>query len=243
MSLSKDEFSAERIRGADIGYVAFHAPRFAYLLKTLDQLGLTPKSRVLDVGRSALTDLIRDRFQVSVDTLGFEEDQTGPRGNHYGFDLNQTQQAASWRRELPQYDFIIFAEVIEHLHTAPELVLEFIKSLLAPGGTLVIQTPNAAAATRRIKLLFGRNPYERIRLDPTNPGHFREYTVRELRGLAANAGLTVIFCDVRYYFDARFARHGATPEPQPVIGTLKNLVFPLLPSSMRLGITMALKRS
>ena len=53
---------------------------------------------------------------------------------------------------------------------------------------LLIGTPNAVSLNRRVSMLVGRNPYERIRTTINNPGHFREYTTAELRayGKAAN---------------------------------------------------------
>jgi 2-polyprenyl-3-methyl-5-hydroxy-6-metoxy-1,4-benzoquinol methylase len=229
--------------GVNPAYEAFHAPRFAYLIQLLQrQRILGPATRVLDIGASRLTEMMRERFGVRVDTLGFTPDTKSTRGDHYEFDLNRAQRESMWRRDLPTYDVVVVAEVIEHLYTAPELVLSFLKTLMKPGGTLVIQTPNAAAATRRIKLLLGRNPYERIRIDNTNPGHFREYTEKELRSILNDAGFDVRDVDVRFYFDARYAHHGAQPRYQPVIGRLKNAVFALLPKSMRLGMTIVAQR-
>jgi SAM-dependent methyltransferase len=230
--------------GANLGYEAFHAPRFAYLLKLLERERLvSSSSRVLDIGASRLTELVRERFGVRVDTLGFAEDRPGPTGDHYSFDLNLSQSESTWRRGLPAYDVLIFAEVIEHLYTAPELVLAFVRTLVKPGGTLIVQTPNAAALTRRIKLLLGRNPYERIRLDNTNPGHFREYTEAEMRSILIDAGFEVREVDIRFYFDARYAHHDVNPRHEPVIGWIKNTLFSVLPRSWRLGMTIVARRS
>src|SRR5215468_4929322 len=106
-------------------------------------------TRVLDIGRSELTTRIQKQFDVGVDSLGFEDDQTTEHGRHFQFDLNLTQDRSRWRIDLPTYDFIVMAEVIEHLHTAPQLVLSFVQSLLAPNGILIVQTPNAAALNKR----------------------------------------------------------------------------------------------
>jgi hypothetical protein len=54
---------------------------------------------------------------------------------------------------------IVFAEVIEHLFTAPELVLAYLHELLVPRGQLLLQTPNAASLRKRLKLALGRNPF------------------------------------------------------------------------------------
>src|SRR5262245_61470290 len=95
-------FSARDIRGADQGYVAYHAPRFAYVLEVLDRYGLGTGSTVLDIGPSRLTSLIRERFGVAVDSLGFGEDRATPEGRHFEFDLNLAQREESWRRDLPR---------------------------------------------------------------------------------------------------------------------------------------------
>ena len=238
-----ESLSPRIIRGEDQGYIAYHAPRYAYLLDLLDRHGLGASSTLLDIGPSRLTTLIHERFGIKADSLGFGEDRTTPEGRHFGFNLNLSQREEDWRRDLPRYDFIMMAEVLEHLHTAPQLVLKFIRSLLADEGSLVLQTPNAASLPKRIKLLLGRNPFEMIRLDPQNPGHFREYTPRELHALAAASGFRVEDCTTSFYFDARFAHHesGEAAGRQMVLGSLKNLVYRLLPSPFREGITMVWK--
>lgn len=227
------------IRGDDDGYVAFHAPRYVYVLDRLAEAGLTPETRVLDIGLSRLTGFIRDRFGCTVDSLGFGEDHDTQWGRHYLFDLNASQDPAVWRRDLPRYDVIVMAEVIEHLHTAPQLVLRFIRSLLKDDGLLLLQTPNAAGLTKRIKLLLGRNPYEMIRLDPTDPGHFREYTAAELRGLARDAGFEVRRTLNECYFDMRYGLHTAAGNrPRPIVGAIMNILYRSLPAPLRYGITM-----
>jgi len=244
MPAINDSFSVASIRGHDRGYTAFHSPRYVFLLQLLADLGASENTRILDVGRSALTSLIARRFGARVDSLGLEPDGASNDGAHFRFDLNRALEEEAWRRDLPRYDVVVMAEVIEHLHTAPELVLAFIRTLVADGGLLVLQTPNAASLPKRIKLALGRNPYERIRADASNPGHFREYTANELRRLAESSGFRTERCRSGYYFDARYARHrGPADRPQPVIGTLKNSVYPLLPPTLREGITLVLRRA
>jgi SAM-dependent methyltransferase len=252
-------FTAADIRGEDRGYVAYHAPRYAYLLELLARFGAGPYSTVLDIGPSRLTSLLRERFGSRVDSLGFGPDRAEPgglgggedlrgtdrqAGRHFGFDLNLAQDEAGWRRDLPRYDFVVMAEVLEHLHTAPQRVLAFVATLLADGGVLVLQTPNAASLPKRIKLLLGRNPYEMIRGEPLNPGHFREYTAAELKMLVEGAGLRVEACATAFYFDARFG-HAESGEPgreRRLLGALKNAVYRRLPPPLREGITMVCRQ-
>jgi 2-polyprenyl-3-methyl-5-hydroxy-6-metoxy-1,4-benzoquinol methylase len=91
-------------------------------------------------------------------------------------------------------------EVIEHLLIAPWIVLGFIKTLINPGGFLVLTTPNAVTITKRLFLLMGRNPFEMLREDLKNPGHFREYTIKELIDSGKKAGLSIEKVFLRNYF-------------------------------------------
>jgi hypothetical protein len=234
--------SAKEIRGSDRGYTAYHAPRYALLLSLMSRYGVSSSSRILDIGRSDLTTLLRTTFDAKVDTLGFEADSDGPEGRHFFFDLNQAQRQSTWRTDLPKYDAVVMAEVIEHLYTAPELVLAFVRSLVADGGLFFLGTPNAASLTKRIKALIGRNPYERIRIDNTAPGHFREYTMSELKAVTAGAGFTLLHRQVDFAFDARYQPRGIVHDGmRPVLGTTKNIVYRLLPEFLREGITMVLR--
>jgi hypothetical protein len=221
---------------------AYHAPRYAFLLRLLDRHLTASGGRVLDIGRSDLTDLLAERFQVAVDSLGFETDGPTSTGRHYHFDLNRAQREEDWRCDLPIYDLVVMAEVIEHLYTAPSLVLRFLGTIVRPGGLLVIQTPNAAALGKRIQLLRGHNPYERIREDRTRPGHFREYTGAELVHYLAGAGFAVEACHYRSYFDLRHPR-GLGEGQAPGWGwRVKDLLYRIAPPRLRTGMTLVARR-
>lgn len=222
------------------GYLAYHAPRFRFLLELCRQ-ALPGAGRVLDIGPSPFSKLLRETLACPVDTLGLESPAAlNGGGIHHQANLNRPE---SLPRDLPTYDLIVFAEVVEHLHASPVRVLSALREHLAPRGTLVLQTPNAAALPKRLKLLAGRNPYELIREDPSNPGHFREYTLRELRGIAARSGFRVAAEYRRFYFDARYAHHAdGAARPSPLLGSAKNLVYRALPPFLREGITLVLRR-
>ena len=80
------------------GYDAYHFPRYAFVLKLLAAGGVSKTTRVLDIGGSTLTALIRERFEIAVDTLGFGADATGADGRHFEFDLNLVQEKPRWQR-------------------------------------------------------------------------------------------------------------------------------------------------
>lgn len=217
------------------GYLRFHLPRYRSLLAALVER-LSSDSRVLDIGWSPFAEALRARFDA-VDTLGFGYDEQQAGGRHYVFDLNDCRDRQLWRDDLPRYDAIVFAEVLEHLYTAPSQVLGFLKSLLADDGLIFIQTPNAAVLPKRIKLLLGRNPYELIRENPGNPGHFREYTRRELEQYLSEGGWQLEHFSYDTYFDFRYAWHGEAAQLEPRHSRqLYNAVFALLPGSLKPGM-------
>ncbi len=259
-------FPADRIRGRTIRnipsskeiqflypgdfYAAFHAPRYERLLKLIGRYSINPNSSVLDVGSSKLTELIHSSYGCVVDSLGLAPIGYGKCGEYYQFDLNRVGDESAWPAGLPSYDLIVFAEVLEHLYTAPELVLAFLRAHMNPGATLIIQTPNAATLANRIWLLLGKNPFQKINVDTRNPGHFREYTAQELRDYARGSGMCVATCVIKYYFDvsykARPSNTGALQHSVPTNVTrlqhqLSRCIFAVLPQSFSPGITVVLQ--
>lgn len=217
------------------GYVAFHAPRYETLLQLLQRAGTAQARRVLDIGNSPLTELLAEAVSCPVDNLGLDGDFDTPHGHSYWYDLNFTSQRDRWKTDLPRYDLIVMAEVIEHLYTAPQTVLAFLRTLLTDRGALVIQTPNAAVLHNRVQMLAGHNPFEMIRETTNDPGHFREYTRKELVEVCRQAGLEPIHWSAHSYFDYRYMEGSPTIAR---LGSLLNLLYRLVPPTMRPGQTL-----
>jgi 2-polyprenyl-3-methyl-5-hydroxy-6-metoxy-1,4-benzoquinol methylase len=181
-------------------YEAEHHMRFNRTLHICAQFVPDATACVLDVGRSSLTRLLASRYKT-VWSLGFDlaEDKGGHREagssggiKHLVFDLNESDQCAKWPNSPCTFDLIVFSETIEHLFTAPEFSLLMLSSLLKPDGFLVVTTPNAVSLSKRVNLALGRNPFEMIRYYRKNAGHFREYTMRELRRMGRTCGLKAV---------------------------------------------------
>jgi len=193
----------------EVPYQEFHRARFDYAFELCRELVPSRDAAVLDVGRSELS-IRLSRYYRDFHTLGFpirrashgaEEDLPDP-SRHIVFDLNDAQSPEHWV-QLPELDLIMFAEVIEHLYTAPELALAFLSQGLRPGGLLICQTPNAVSLDKRVRMLLGANPFHPILLDKNNPAHFREYTRRELARIGDAIGLRLLRHEYREYFQVR----------------------------------------
>lgn len=229
------------MRAAISTYEDFHKARFDYLVLKSKEVCPDPTIRVLDIGRSYLTLRLLAHYD-DVSTLGFPLERQsftgidvpdGPRRwirSHITYDLNAAQTLTPIPTD-DSFDLIVFAEVIEHLHTAPEITLFALKHLMRPGAIMIVQTPNAAALHKRLLLLSGRNPYEEIRVDMGNPGHFREYTKRELIAYAGKVGLDVVGHDYQDYFGM----------PNLAVRLLYKAAVALVPAFAR-GQTIVLRR-
>ncbi|WP_245261607.1 bifunctional 2-polyprenyl-6-hydroxyphenol methylase/3-demethylubiquinol 3-O-methyltransferase UbiG [Ancylobacter sp. FA202] len=188
-------------------YYDYHKKRFDCVISFCLKYCPNPECNVLDIGRSVLSGMLLQKYK-NVTTMGFALDAGGgsvgdPRlagiRGHIVYDLNNAQSL----EEIPcdeKFDLVVFAEVVEHLYTAPELTMFALRSVMNPGGIMILQTPNAASLNRRIKSFFGLSPTERIRIDNTNPGHFREYTKNELIEIARIVGFEVCAHHYLEYF-------------------------------------------
>lgn len=236
LGVPSPEECVQRFEKADLDpasgeYLRFHARRFSYLVDIVVEASkeFGPACRILDVGPGFQTALIRDALPGAVvDTLGYYDGRYPhrPHEEHVTLDLNEAQNPANCPPASSRYDLIVMAEVIEHIYTAPHLVLQYLGGWLRPAGLLIVQTPNAVALGRRITMVCGRNPYEMIRDQRQNPGHFREYTVDELGEIGEAAGFRRERFECRNYFGVLNLRR-----------RVANLLSRTLPGRLEEGIT------
>jgi SAM-dependent methyltransferase len=217
-------------------YVQYHGRRLVAILRLVERFvreRIAQRGRpvkLLDVGPHFLTRCLHDLFgkDVEIHTLGYRHPGLVAESmvaRHHQYDLDQAQRRELWLR-CEGHDLIVMAEVIEHLHTSPNLVLQFMRSLLRDGGVLIVQTPNAVSLQRRLGVLWGRNPYDLIRDDTLNPGHFREYTAAELTQYCRSNGLQDVVTIKQSYW------------PTTALRRLAGAVFP----NLREGLLVAARR-
>ncbi|MEB3862102.1 MAG: class I SAM-dependent methyltransferase [Desulfurococcales archaeon] len=92
-----------------------------------------------------------------------------------------------------RYDIILMFEVIEHIPAHPYSIFRKIHEVLKRQGKLYLSTPNLLNSFNRISLLKGVEPFPLYKYSlETTKGHFREYSVQELRAAMRQAGLDMI---------------------------------------------------
>ncbi len=100
------------------------------------------------------------------------------------------------------FDVVLFLDVFEHFPDA-DGALARARGLLAPGGRLLILTPNVRRLTNRIRRLAARLRGETGPL-PLIPSHFREYELAEIRAMLAARGFAVRDVETGGLFDFKY---------------------------------------
>lgn len=230
-------------------YIYFHHRRYELLLKTVKKFLQNIQNimndepiRILDIGCSFQTEIMRQNLKAIVNTLGFEDPRFQPRSGekHFHFDLNDSQYIERWP-VIEGHHLIVMAEVIEHLYTSPKLVLACATTWLKKGGYLIIQTPNAVSLRKRIIMLRGRNPYEMIRETRIYSGHFREYTIEELISVGKEIGLVCVDYSISNYFMDVSIRQGKS-KWRMLKRLLYDILYNILPNTFRDGITLCFQK-
>jgi len=93
--------------------------------------------------------------------------------------------------ESGQFNLVMLTEVIEHVDAHPQLLLAEISRVLAPGGRLLLTTPNAASLKKLIQLSNGVPQYD----SPTfgnSWGHRYEYSYYDMRQCIRNTAFAIV---------------------------------------------------
>ena len=164
-------------------YLAFHRRRHAMLLGILNRHVPKHITRSLDIGGAG--DLL-NLSSYGNKTFGAEA-HTEDLGDSVaeGIQKGLVSQACNIDESpLPypdgHFDLVIFASVVEHLYN-PFFALDEMHRVLASGGLLLLEAPNAVALGRRVDILKGRNPFR----------WFNEYNAHQQKS-------HMIFCSVFY---------------------------------------------
>lgn len=106
------------------------------------------------------------------------------------------------------FECAMLCETFEHLRIDPAFVLSEINRVLAPGGTLVLTTPNVYSLPSLGRFVLGRSiadpvaEFGKLR-NVGHMGHVREYSAREVRRFLEASGLAVESVDYRYHANPR----------------------------------------
>ncbi len=153
-----------------------------------------PSTKVLDIGCASGyigEYLVKEK---KCEVWGIEPDASScEQASFKGYRrvINKSVEEGLKDNELIQqkFDYIILADVIEHLFD-PERVLASLSTFLTDRGVIIVSTPNIAHYSTRLSLLQGK-------WDMTDWGildrtHLHFYTLKTLRSLCTQAGWKVV---------------------------------------------------
>lgn len=177
------------------------APRHVYLRQmvqgertslTLLASFVTTGATVLDLGTGsgALGAFLGEHRGCTVDGATINEQEAAIAAPHYRQVAVADLDQPGWENAFAgrQYDFIICADVLEHLKR-PEDTLAACRKLMAPGGRLLVSIPNAGYGGLVAELLEGDFAYrDEGLLDRT---HLRFFTRRSFMDFLAREGWSV----------------------------------------------------
>lgn len=95
------------------------------------------------------------------------------------------------------FDYVIFADVLEHLYEPARILKEYL-TFLKPGGLVVVSVPNTVAWSQRIMFLLGRFEYSDTGI--MDKDHIRFFTFKTAKDLVRSAGCSVVGVDYIPYF-------------------------------------------
>lgn len=108
-------------------------------------------------------------------------------------------------------DAIYSTHCLEHFHQSPRIVLQSALEVLKPGGSLLIEVPNAVNLLKRIQVFLGETNYSSYDLyyDAVNyTGHVREYSVADFHALARKLGLKTYSIYGKNWFGTLYEKIG-----------------------------------
>ena len=236
-SFSETFIERERLVIGQREYGPVHKKRFWELVNAFALLieGKS-KPRVLEIGASEFSGLYKNLFpQIRLDILDrpYAEDYVGfteavcrriaSCETFYAVDLADYRMFGPALEKLPQYDLILFTEVLEHLRIHPLDLLPSLVGRLAPSGAIYLTTPNCFAYHKLRQIEARWNPqmfYPRQDGNWDAHYHYREYSAKELFKFLNEAGGEVH----GFYFSDCWEEGKEIDNPLPV-EELGNMVF------------------
>jgi len=212
----------EDTAGPDEGrneHTKFHAIRFFDQVRAVvairrKLLSSVPRPRVLEIGASPVTRMYA-KVLDDIDLFTADLPANEPSENiarrfgateHYFVNLDVDALSERYPQLVRQpFHIILFCEVIEHVLASPAEMLDDLLRLLAPGGVLIVTTPNAMSARHLLDIsigLKGAHEYRRNarHLHEEHHVHVREYTCTEIRRACEACGGRMLFHAVKNYY-------------------------------------------
>ena len=150
---------------------------------------IEPNSVVLEFGpaNGRMTKYMKEQLKCKVYAVEIDENAAKDSEKYTEKIVVDSIENYSWQKEFEniKFDYIVFADVLEHLYY-PQKVLESVKGFLAENGSILVSIPNIAHNTVVLGLLKNEFNYSPTGLlDDT---HIRFYTKKTFDKLIEKSG-------------------------------------------------------
>jgi O-antigen biosynthesis protein len=161
---------------------------------------VSPDSEVLETAcaHGRMTRYLKEKLNCRVTIVendaeaGASAAQFASDARHVGPEMGDLERGpwhANLKGEKRSFDYIVMADILEHLHD-PGRVLRQARELLKPSGSIWVSVPNITHNGVLIELLNGRFEYRKVGLlDDT---HIRFFSAGSLEAMVRSAGLSVV---------------------------------------------------
>lgn len=157
------------------------------ILKHLDK-----KEKILDFGcgEGALSQRLKDDgyevYSVDINAEDFKADT-----RFEALDFNNAEMVSDfYKRHHEEFGLVMGIEVIEHVEN-PWQYIRDLKSLVRPGGFILLSTPNITSYYSRIRFLFYGRFHQFHDVDRAY-GHINPVAVDEIEWIGDNLGLEMV---------------------------------------------------
>lgn len=181
-----------RVKQREDGAPSYQLKRFKYnshywILKLLSQAKVP--SRMLDVGTSEgyLGAILKQQGHFLVGVENDHKSAEKARSHYDNFHVENVEDFSFPYQN--EFDYILFADVLEHLRD-PAAVLQRSLRSLKKTGQIILSVPNVANFIIRLSLLAGRFEYaDRGIMDRS---HLRFFTLSTLKQMLSECGLVAV---------------------------------------------------
>ena len=136
---------------------------------------INPGSTVLEMGCATgyMTKYMKEQLNCAVDIVEIDDDACGIASQYARNSLCCDLSKMFWREKFDQerYDYILFADVLEHL-VNPMTVLKSASELLKPEGQIIITIPNICHNDIMIRMFYDLFTYTDMGLLDCTHIHF-----------------------------------------------------------------------
>jgi SAM-dependent methyltransferase len=176
----------------DIDYYYASKTRFWLAFQHIADIGLPPRSVVLDVGGGIMGVLLSRLLQFDV-IVADVNDRARTDIENLGLRFVTIDLFRDTPPPADKVDLVVLQEVIEHIPQPPYLVMRRIAGMLKPNGRLFLTTPNGHRFRNLVYMALGKEILGIYRYPQEGEalGHQHEYTLKQMIWQSEAAGFKV----------------------------------------------------